>query len=294
MGIKIGLGGWGDHDSLYRTGTRSGDKLASYTRHFPIVEIDSTFYAIQSAERMKKWIAATPARFRFIVKAYQGMTGHQRGQQATLTGEKREEMYASFISMLEPMIEENRLTAVLFQYPPWFDCLPKHVMALRAAKKRMGSIPCALEFRNQTWFADGMKERTLTFMRDEGWIHTVCDEPQAGMGSVPTIAEATHPELTMIRLHGRNVTGWNDTGDERWREVRYLYEYNEQELIEWLGLIEQLQLESEEIVIIFNNNSGGHAAGNAKQLMTMLKQQRPDGKAPLEPVQQSAEQLELF
>jgi len=294
MSVKIGLGGWGDHDSLYRTGTKSGDKLAAYTRHFPIVEIDSTFYAIQSVDRMKKWLANTPKQFRFIVKAYQGMTGHQRGQQVALTGEKREEMYAAFIRMLEPLIEENRLIAVLFQYPPWFDCSSKHVTALRAAKKRMESIPCALEFRNQTWFDGEMKERTVAFMQNEGWIHTVCDEPQAGVGSIPTIVEATHPEVTLIRLHGRNITGWNDTGDERWREVRYLYEYNEAELFEWVERIELLRPKSKEIMVIFNNNSGGHAADNAKQLMTLLKQQRPDGKAPLEPVQQSAEQLELF
>lgn len=138
MSIYIGLGGWGDHDSLYVKGAKSTNKLALYSNHYEVVEIDSTFYAIQSAERMSQWLAQTPPHFKFIVKAYQGMTGHQRG--STGIASKRGEMFASFIAMLQPLIEQNRLVCVLFQFPPWFDCMTKHVMVLRSTKKLMGNI----------------------------------------------------------------------------------------------------------------------------------------------------------
>ena len=292
MSVAIGLGGWGDHDSIYPKSVKSNERLAHYSKHFPIVEIDSTFYAIQSPERMKKWMGETPPQFKFIVKAYQGMTGHQRGSIGI--GNKREEMYAAFLAMLEPLIESDRLAAVLFQYPPWFDCMTKHVMVLRATKQRMGSIPCALEFRHQSWWADEMREKTLQFMRNEGWIHCVCDEPQAGEGSVPTVVEATDSELTLVRFHGRNESGWNDTGDDKWREVRYLYHYSEEELKEWLPNLYKLQEQSKHVHIIFNNNSGGHAALNAKQFMVMLGQLTPDGRDPIEAMPKQAEQLELF
>jgi len=292
LSISIGLGGWGDHDAIYPAGLKNSERLAHYSKHFHMVEIDSTFYAIQSPERMEKWIADTPPTFKFIVKAYQGMTGHQRGSIGI--GNKREEMYEAFLAMLQPLIEHDRLATVLFQYPPWFDCMTKHVMVLRTTKKRMGDIPCALEFRHQSWWTEEMQEKTLQFMRSEGWMHSVCDEPQAGEGSVPTIAEATHPELTMVRLHGRNAAGWNDTGNENWREVRYLYNYSEQELMEWLPLLNKLQKESKRVYVVFNNNSGGHAAMNAKQLMVLLEQQTPDGKHPVEALPIHIEQLELF
>ncbi|GIP15834.1 UPF0759 protein YunF [Paenibacillus montaniterrae] len=292
MSIAIGLGGWGDHDSIYPKSVKSNERLAHYSKHFHIVEIDSTFYAIQSAERIQKWIDETPPGFKFIVKAYQGMTGHQRGSIGI--GNKREEMYAAFLAMLEPLIEHDRLAAVLFQYPPWFDCMTKHVMVLRATKQKMGDIPCALEFRHQSWWTDAMREKTLQFMCKEGWIHCVCDEPQAGEGSVPTIVEATSEQLTMVRLHGRNEAGWNDTGDEKWREVRYLYEYREDELLEWLPRLEKLQQQSEHVHVIFNNNSGGHAALNAKQMMVLLGQQTPEGKEPMGVMPEQPEQLELF
>jgi len=292
VSILIGLGGWGDHDAIYPRGLKTGDRLAHYSKHFPMVEIDSTFYAIQSPDRMRKWMDDTPPSFKFIVKAYQGMTGHQRGSIGI--GQKREEMYEAFIAMLQPLIEQDRLATVLFQYPPWFDCMTKHVMVLRAAKKRMGDIPCALEFRHQSWWTEAMKDKTLEFMKNEGWMHSVCDEPQAGDGSVPTVAEATHSELTMVRLHGRNDEGWNDSGDDNWREVRYLYEYSEAELSEWVPNLKKLQEQSKQVYVVFNNNSGGHAAMNAKQLMVLLGQQTPEGKHPIEALPDQVEQLELF
>lgn len=52
--IYIGVTGWGDHDSLYEAGVSSRDKLAVYAGHFPIVEVDSSFYAIQPTSNVKK------------------------------------------------------------------------------------------------------------------------------------------------------------------------------------------------------------------------------------------------
>jgi uncharacterized protein YecE (DUF72 family) len=71
-------------------------------------------------------------------------------------------------------------------------------------------------------------------------------------------------------MHGRNSEGWNQSGSANWRAVRYLYDYQEDELTEWKDRIAFLQGLSETVGVIFNNNSGGHAAGNAKKLMTML------------------------
>lgn len=292
MSIYIGLAGWGDHDSLYAPSIKASDKLSHYARHFSVVEIDSTFYAIQSPDRMKKWLADTPEQFKFVVKANQGMTGHQRNGQ--MTEDKRKAMYDAFINMLQPLIQADRLLFVLFQYPPWFDCTNKHVMVLKASKNKMGDIPCAIEFRNQSWYEDQYREKTLQFLQKENWIHSICDEPQAGEGSIPIVEEVTSPLYTLVRFHGRNIEGWNDKGNENWREVRYLYHYTLTELNEWKKRLERLQKNSSHIIVIFNNNSGGHAAHNAKQLMTLFEQVRPDGKQPLEPVVQQVEQLPLF
>lgn len=286
--ISVGLAGWGDHDSLYAPGTPQKDKLKQYAKSFAIVEMDSSFYGVQPPARMAKYAAETPDGFRFVVKAYQGMTGHLRGKPYYAN---EEEMYQAFRDSLEPVRAAGKLAAALFQYPPWFDCTKDNVRMLREVKRRMAGFPCALEFRHQSWFAPELREKTLAFMREEGWIHSVCDEPQAGPGSIPIVPVPTDPAFTLVRMHGRNVSGWNRSGsgdaDGSWRAVRYLYDYREDELAEWKERIVRLLDDCAEVGVIFNNNSGGHAADNAKELMRMLGM--PVQEAPKPP-----EQLDLF
>jgi uncharacterized protein YecE (DUF72 family) len=265
--IFIGLTGWGDHEDLYVEKVPSRDKLKVYSSHFPIVEVDSSFYAIQPVKNYEKWVDDTPERFSFIVKAYQGMTGHLRGENP-FTG--MGEMFDAFRQSIQPLREAGKLRAVLFQYPPWFDCNRKNVDILRYTKEKMGDIPVALEFRHQSWFGSRMREHTLAFMEKDGWIHSICDEPQAGVGSVPTVLHPTHPELTLVRFHGRNVHGWNNHGQDNWRDVRYLYRYTCEELMDWKEKLLFLQTKTKDVCVLFNNNSGGDAADNAKQLIELL------------------------
>ena len=265
--ITIGLAGWGDHEELYRGGVRQQDKLKHYNKHFQLVEVDSSYYAIHKESLYEKWAADTTASFSFIIKAYQGLTGQTRQKYSQ---EETRGMFTDFRQSIRPVVEAGKLKAVLFQYPPWFDCTKANVDVIREAKARMGDIPVALEFRHQSWFREDMREKTLSFMRREGWIHSVCDEPQAGVGSVPIVLEATHPELTMVRFHGRNVSGWVNNGEANWRDVRYLYNYSQSELLAWKAMLLGLQEQSREICVIFNNNSGGHATGNAREMMAML------------------------
>lgn len=287
MMIAVGLAGWGEHQSLYSSASSAKDKLRTYSEHFSIVEMDSSFYAIQPPERMAKYAEQTPADFRFVVKAYQGMTGHLRGRPYYDTDDK---MFQAFRESLDPIMKSGKLSAALFQYPPWFDCTKNNVRLLRETKRRMEGFPCALEFRHQSWFTPEYMDKSLEFMQEEGWIHSVCDEPQAGAGSIPIVLRATQTGFTLVRMHGRNVSGWNQSSAPNWREVRYLYDYNEEELTEWKERILLLCKQSSSVGIIFNNNSGGHAAANAKQLMRMLgmpvKPDEPAGDVPM--------QLDLF
>ncbi|MEW9501964.1 DUF72 domain-containing protein [Jeotgalibacillus marinus] len=266
--IYIGLTGWGDHPDVYQRSS-SRDKLKDYASHFPVVELDASFYAIQSQRNMERWVNDTPNSFQFIVKAYQGMTGHQRGD---IPFDSKEAMFQAFVQSLRPLIESGKLGMVLFQFPPWFDCQKAHVDYIRFCKERLEDLPLSIEFRNQTWYSDAFRDRTVSFLQKGDWIHSVCDEPQAGEGSIPIVPIATNNDATLVRFHGRNVHGWTRKGNEdNWREVRYLYEYNEQELLEWVHILKKIQRQSKDVYILFNNNSGGHAARNAKHLMQLLK-----------------------
>lgn len=264
--IYVGLTGWGEHHSLYETGMPGVQKLQAYSAHFPVVELDATYYAIQAERSMQRWAKDTPDSFRFVVKAYQGMTGHLRGK---LPFTSREEMFTAFLQSIQPLVESHKLQAVLFQYPPWFACKKENVDMIRITKEQMQDIPVAIEFRNQSWFRGENKERTLEFLQQQGWIHSVCDEPQVGEGSAPAIIQATHPDLTIVRMHGRNTAGWINNGEQNWREVRFLYRYNQAELEEWQQHVLTLHQQSKDVVVLFNNNSGGDAADNAKAFIKL-------------------------
>lgn len=265
--IYIGLTGWGDHDTLYDHDAARKNKLMTYAAHFPIVEVDAYFYAVQPARNIEKWLSETPDSFRFIVKAYQGMTGHLRGE---IPYASKEEMFSAFIDSIQLFKDSGKLAMVLFQFPPWFDCRKSHVQYLRYCRDKMKDFPAALEFRHQSWFYPQYREKTLAFMKAENWIHSICDEPQAGSGSIPTVLETTNEAATLVRFHGRNIHGWQNTNDGKWREVRYLYRYNEQELTAWAKNLHDLKNHAKSLYVIFNNNSGGDAADNAKQMIDLL------------------------
>lgn len=198
--INIGLTGWGDHQDLYVNKWAGHNKLQIYGAHFPIVEVDSSFYAIQPAKNYVKWAEETPEGFGFIIKAYQGMTGHLRDEPKF---DNMDRMFDAFRESIQSVMDAKKLKMVLFQYPPWFDCTKDNVDALRYAKQKMTGLPVALEFRHQSWFTPEMQDRTLTFMEQEGWIHSICDEPQAGAGSIPTVLHPTNSQITLVRFHGQ-------------------------------------------------------------------------------------------
>lgn len=267
--IQIGLTGWGDHPDVYNSSSSKKEKLIDYSAHFPIVELDSTFYAIQPERNIRKWIAETPSNFRFVVKAYQGMTGHHRGE---LPYASIEEMYDLFRLSVTPLQEAGKLAMILVQFPPWFDCTKENVEEISFVCSKLHGFDIAVEFRHQSWYSSKYLVQTLEFLKRLNVIHSVCDEPQAGQGSIPLISISTRTDKVLVRLHGRNVAGWrNTTGDDKaWRKVRYLYNYNDVELKEIQVAVQKLQDTTDEVFIIFNNNSGGHAAQNAKRFQKML------------------------
>src|SRR5262245_29554903 len=81
--IRIGTASWTDR-SLIDSGqfhpreAKSAEaRLRYYAAQFPIVEVDSSYYAMPSPEVSRLWAERTPADFLFNVKAFRLFTGHQ-------------------------------------------------------------------------------------------------------------------------------------------------------------------------------------------------------------------------
>ena len=265
--INIGLTGWGDHDSLYEDLERQSDKLQTYASHFPIVELDASYYAIQPERNIMKWIKETPDRFEFIVKIHQALTLHADYKDYA---ETRSELFEQFKQMLQPLIDHHKLAMVLVQFPPWFDCTAQNIKYILYVRQQLDDVPICVEFRHQSWFNDQFKEQTLSFLTEHHIIHSVVDEPQVREGSIPLVNRIT--ETAFVRYHGRNRQGWTkkDMTDQEWRDVRYLYNYNKEELTDLANKVRIIEQKAKKVYVVFNNNSGGHAAQNAKTYQDML------------------------
>lgn len=83
MAIRVGTAGWTDPSLIksklfYPKGCSSPeDRLRFYARNFPMVEVDSSYYALPSATNAALWVERTPADFVWTIKAFRLFTGHQ-------------------------------------------------------------------------------------------------------------------------------------------------------------------------------------------------------------------------
>jgi uncharacterized protein YecE (DUF72 family) len=120
--------------------------LTFYAQHMPTVEINNTFYRNPKREVLTKWAEATPAAFRFAIKATRRITHDGRLKVDAGIAEPLNYLYGSLDAL------GDKLGAVLFQLPP---NLKKDVPRLQAFLALLpANHRAAFEFRNDTWFDD--------------------------------------------------------------------------------------------------------------------------------------------
>ena len=161
---RLGTIGFGYDDwsgVFYPKALKPADHLPYYSQQFDTVELDTTFHATPTSERVARWADATPEGFRFCVKTPKEVT-HAPGPW-------------SVAARLEPMLRfveavrafGQKLGIVLIQFPPSFDAgagedLRTFLAALPA------DVRYAVEFRNPSWDT----ERTAGLLREHacGWV----------------------------------------------------------------------------------------------------------------------------
>jgi uncharacterized protein YecE (DUF72 family) len=79
--IRVGISGWryaGWRGKFYPAKLRQKDELRYASAKFSTIEINGTFYSLQSAQSFKEWAAATPDNFVFAVKGPRFLTHIRR------------------------------------------------------------------------------------------------------------------------------------------------------------------------------------------------------------------------
>lgn len=119
--------------------------LTYYSGQLNTVEVNLTFRQLLKDTTAQKWIAQTPERFRFGIKAHQVITHIKRLKNT-------DEFVSRFFSTIEPLAQSGKLGPVLFQLPPNMKADPKLLEEfLRTLPK---GVQIAFEFRHDSWFAD--------------------------------------------------------------------------------------------------------------------------------------------
>lgn len=261
--IRLGLTSFNEHDTL--TGKKRSS-LYEYASHLPFVEMDTAYYGIPRKESVQTWVDSVPETFRFVMKAYSGISG--QGDWQTYYASEAE-MVTAFLESMEPLLTSGKLFAFLIQFSGSFSCTKENVAYLAKVRQWFKDYPVAIELRNSSWFAADHVKQMLSFMTTNQFSLVVVDEPQVPTNPVPFFPYMTNPEFVLFRFHGRNTAGWL-ANDKEWRKKRTLYRYNSAELAELSEAVENIAREAKEVGVIFNNNSGGDAAGNALEMQAAL------------------------
>ena len=253
--ILVGSCSWTDptlvaSGRFYPRGVTSAEaRLRFYAEQFPIVEVDSTYYAPPSVRNSELWTARTPHGFVFNVKAYALLTGHparlerlpawlrealppeavakKNAYRKDVGEEAVEKLWELHRNALAPLAEAGKLGAVLFQFPPWFVVSDENVAYLRELPRRLPGCTLAVEFRGGGWMADQQTAaRSLRLLEGAGLAYVCVDEPQGFRSSTPATVAATAP-LAIVRLHGRNASTWDAKTKVASDRFKYLYSDDE-------------------------------------------------------------------
>jgi len=282
--IRVGTAGWTDKTLIEsgwypRDASNPEQRLRYYATQFPLVEVDSAYYALPAERTAAAWAERTPGNFIFNVKAFSLLTQHPTPLRALpkdlreaagkagkdrvylkdVDREVTDEAWDRFLSALEPLRQAGKLGAILLQFPPWFPIGRASKQYIVGCAERVAPRRVCVEFRNHTWMTEDNQKETLDFLSAHQLPYVCVDEPQGYPNSIPPVLAVTS-DLAVVRLHGHS-----DKWDAKSVQERFRYRYGDAELAKWAGNVQRLAEDATETQVIFNNCYRDYAHVNAQQ-----------------------------
>jgi len=251
--VLIGTSGWSYDEWIgpfYPKGLTSKDFLSFYSKIFYTNEINTTFYNIPSEWVVKSWVKRTPSDFLFTAKIPKVITHENKLDINICSGD-----LTYFLTVMDPLIQSEKLLAFLVQLPPsfrkdeHFDNLKNFIDNWPHDWKEKGYY-LVIEFRDKSW----MDNDIFNYLRKEELSYCAVIEPL-----LPPRMDVTNPEFAYIRFHGFGKKIWFD------------YLFSEEEIKKWTVPIREVIQKSNRVGIYFNNHFSGYAAKNSFMMMKELK-----------------------
>jgi uncharacterized protein YecE (DUF72 family) len=268
--LRFGIAGWSYKDwegIVYPLRLKREQHPVEYlARYFDCIEINTSFYGHIRPELGKLWCrkAAENPRFLFTAKLNRAFThapgaGVQPTSAASLSPAPDDERLAK--EGLDSIAEEEKLGALLIQFPISFKNTNENRDYLSALLQRFRQYPRVVEVRHTSW----NNENILRYFAEKGVAFCNIDQPLLGRSLQPT-THVTSP-LAYVRLHGRNYDQWFESQS---RDDRYNYLYTTEQLAGWKQKVERVAGRAEKVFVVANNHFQGKAAVNALQLKHMV------------------------
>ena len=176
--VYAGTSGWAYTSwkpAFYPPKLASTKFLEYYGTRLNSVEVNYSFRRLVGRSVYEKWVAGTPAEFKFAIKAHQRITHIKRLRDL-------DDILPAFLTSITPLHEAGRLGPVLFQLPP---NMKKDVDLLVDFLSHLPrTLQAAIEFRHESWLADDVYEVLRKF-------NTAICTAESEKLSVPHVATAS-------------------------------------------------------------------------------------------------------
>jgi len=289
--ILVGTASWSDPgfvERWYPPKLPAGDRLPWYADHFEMVEVNSSFYAVPDARMVNRWCHVTPNDFTFDFKLHRLLSRHaaaikslppalQRVAEAdekgrvNLTAKLERALLAQVIESTEPLRAAGKFGAFLLQLSPAFSPRKHALTELDEIVTRLAPLGLVVELRNRNWTESETLMQALDFFRRHQTAFALVDAPaEAHFTIMPSdLDEITSPDLTYLRLHGRNADAYL-----RGKTVadRFNYDYSDEEIRDVAERTKKIARRADQVHVVFNNNALDFAPHAALRLRAALGQ----------------------
>jgi len=226
---RIGCPVWGCRtwgDSVYPKGTSAEAILGWYSRMFPTVEGNSTFYAVPPTETFQKWRDCSAETFQFSFKFPRRISHDLKLMQCD--HERKE-----WLARLEILRDAGRLGPTFLQLPPSFSF--RYFPQLKTFLHQLPrDWPWAVEVRHLDWFDEGNQEARLDELLQSLGIDRVLFDSRTlnAMDATDASEEASQKrkpkspfrtsitgKRPMLRLIGRNDVAEVEESWRQWSQI---------------------------------------------------------------------------
>jgi uncharacterized protein YecE (DUF72 family) len=258
--IRIGACAWTFDDwrgAFYPSDLPHSHWLQFYSRYFPTVEVDTTFYSAPSENAVRRWLDVTPAAFRFSCKLPRQLTHVCRLRDCT--AELNE-----FLKAIGPLAP--KLQVILIQLPPSFT--PKD--GRQPLRKFLAQLPrdfrFAIEFRHPGWH----RPQIISLLEK----HRVCwvwadTSPLNERNLAPFEFLPLTTDFLYLRLLGDYSTKYDGEGKHMHRYEKLIWK-REAAMESWSLKIERRLAEVRSVWAFVSNHFEGFAPETAQRLAQRL------------------------